>query len=91
MQKQSEERKLRPKQKQRRPGKRSEIRSVPHAEPVKQENKLGGKVTGFGSEPPLGRAGEPNEVATYFLFLVSGDSSYMNGQCLHLTTNKVTI
>lgn len=52
MQKQSEERKLRPKQKQRRPGKRSEMRSVPHAEPVKQENKLEGKVAGFGSEPP---------------------------------------
>ena len=41
------------------------------------------KVAGFGSETPLGRAGEPNEVATCFLFLASGDSSYMSGQCLH--------
>lgn len=41
------------------------------------------KVAGFGSETPMGRAGEPNEVATCFLFLASGDSSYMSGQCLH--------
>lgn len=41
------------------------------------------KVSEFGSDTPLGRAGEPNEVATCFLFLASDDSSYMSGQCLH--------
>ena len=41
------------------------------------------RVSGFGSDTPLGRAGEPNEVATCFLFLASEDSSYMTGQCLH--------
>lgn len=41
------------------------------------------KVSKFGSDTPLGRAGEPNEVATSFLFLASDDSSYMTGQCLH--------
>ena len=34
-------------------------------------------------EQILNNAGEPNEVATCFLFLASGDSSYMSGQCLH--------
>jgi len=41
------------------------------------------RVSEFGSDTPLGRAGEPNEVATCFLFLASEDSSYMTGQCLH--------
>lgn len=41
------------------------------------------KVSKFGSDKPMGRAGEPNEVATCFLFLASEDSSYMSGQCLH--------
>lgn len=41
------------------------------------------RVSEFGSDTPFGRAGEPNEVATCFLFLASEDSSYMSGQCLH--------
>jgi len=41
------------------------------------------RVSEFGSDTPLGRAGEPNEVAPCFLFLASDDSSYMTGQCLH--------
>lgn len=41
------------------------------------------KVAKFGSDVPLGRAGEPSEVATAFVFLASSDSSYMTGQVLH--------
>lgn len=41
------------------------------------------RVSEFGSDTPFGRAGEPNEVATCFLFLASEDSSYLSGQCLH--------
>jgi len=40
-------------------------------------------VESFGSDVPLGRAGEPEEVATCFVFLASEDSSYMTGQVLH--------
>ena len=47
------------------------------------------KVATFGSDKPMGRAGEPNEVATCFLFLASGDSSYMSGQCLHPNGGEV--
>ncbi len=43
----------------------------------------GKKVAEFGSDVPLGRAGEPAEVAPCFLFLASGDSSFMTGQILH--------
>ena len=43
----------------------------------------GKKVAEFGSDVPLGRAGEPAEVAPCYLFLASQDSSYMTGQILH--------
>lgn len=41
------------------------------------------EVSKFGSDSPMGRAGEPDECATCFLFLASEDSSYMTGQVLH--------
>ncbi len=41
------------------------------------------KVASFGSEVPLGRAGQPAEVAPCYVFLASEDSSYMSGQVLH--------
>jgi NAD(P)-dependent dehydrogenase (short-subunit alcohol dehydrogenase family) len=41
------------------------------------------KVETFGSDAPLGRAGQPNEVAPCYLFLASEESSYMTGQVLH--------
>ncbi|AYO57803.1 NAD(P)-dependent oxidoreductase [Chryseobacterium sp. 6424] len=40
-------------------------------------------VAKFGSDTPMKRAGEPNEVATCFLFLASDDASYLTGQVLH--------
>ena len=41
------------------------------------------KVKNFGKDVPLGRPGEPNEVAPCHLFLACADSSYMTGQVLH--------
>lgn len=41
------------------------------------------KVSNFGSDAPMERAGEPAEVAPSYLFLASDDSSYMTGQFLH--------
>mgnify|MGYP001473386918 CR=1 FL=1 len=41
------------------------------------------KIAKFGSDAPMERAGQPNEVAPSFLFLASDDSSYITGQCLH--------
>lgn len=41
------------------------------------------KVEHFGEDTPMGRPGQPNEVAPCFLFLACEDSSYMSGQVLH--------
>lgn len=41
------------------------------------------KVENFGKSAPLGRPGQPNEVAPSMLFLACEDSSYMTGQVLH--------
>jgi NAD(P)-dependent dehydrogenase (short-subunit alcohol dehydrogenase family) len=47
------------------------------------------EVATFGSDTPLGRAGDPEEVATSFVFLASDDSSYMSGQVLHPNGGRV--
>ena len=41
------------------------------------------KLATFGENTPMGRPGQPNEVAPAFLFLACADSSYMSGQVLH--------
>ena len=50
-------------------------------------NPFGGQkpedIPGFGKDTPIGRPGQPNEVAPSFLFLACEDSSYMIGQVLH--------
>jgi len=50
-------------------------------------NPFGGQppedVKDFGKDTPMGRPGQPNEVAPAFLFLACEDSSYMTAQILH--------
>ncbi len=41
------------------------------------------KVAKFGTNTPMGRPGQPDEVAPCYIFLASEDSSYMAGQVLH--------
>lgn len=41
------------------------------------------KLETFGEDTPMGRPGQPNEVAPAFLFLACEDASYMSGQVLH--------
>jgi NAD(P)-dependent dehydrogenase (short-subunit alcohol dehydrogenase family) len=41
------------------------------------------KVASFGGQVPLGRPGQPEEVAPSYVFLASDDSSYITGQTLH--------
>ena len=47
------------------------------------------EVEKFGTDVPLGRPGEPSEVAPCYVFLASEDSSYMTGQVLHPNGGEV--
>lgn len=41
------------------------------------------RVAEFGKDVPLGRPGQPNEVAPSYVFLASEDASYITGQIIH--------
>ncbi|KAI0332015.1 NAD-P-binding protein [Cubamyces sp. BRFM 1775] len=43
----------------------------------------------FGTSVPMGRAGQPVEVATAFVWLTSADSSYVSGQVIHVNGGVV--
>ena len=47
------------------------------------------KVANFGADTPMKRAGQPDEVATCYVFLASDDSSYIAGQILHPNGGEV--
>jgi NAD(P)-dependent dehydrogenase (short-subunit alcohol dehydrogenase family) len=47
------------------------------------------KVQEFGRQTPMGRPGQPEEVAPCYVFLASDDSSYMAGQVLHPNGGQV--
>lgn len=47
------------------------------------------KVKSFGQDVPLGRPGQPEEVAPCYVFLACDDSSYITGQVLHPNGGEV--
>jgi NAD(P)-dependent dehydrogenase (short-subunit alcohol dehydrogenase family) len=47
------------------------------------------KVEHFGKDVPLGRAGQPEEVAPAYVFLASDDSSYITGQTIHVNGGSI--
>ena len=46
------------------------------------------KVSEFGKTTPMGRPGQPAELAPVFVFLASQDSSYITGECIGVTGGK---
>ncbi len=96
---------LRPPQKQKPPGIQTKMHPRPEIERNIQHLKLSEKVPvwtplitsifspkkieTFGSDVPMQRAGEPAEVASYFVFLASADSSYMIGQIFHPNREEI--
>jgi NAD(P)-dependent dehydrogenase (short-subunit alcohol dehydrogenase family) len=47
------------------------------------------QVEQFGKDVPLGRPGQPDEVAPCYVYLASDDASYMTGQVLHPNGGEV--
>ena len=47
-------------------------------------------VTEFGSDTPLGRAGQPSEVAPAYVFLASEEASYITSQIIHINGGDFT-
>ncbi|WP_179345916.1 SDR family oxidoreductase [Winogradskyella ursingii] len=46
-------------------------------------------VSDFGQDTPLGRAGQPSEVAPAYVFLASKDASYITGQLIHVNGGEI--
>ena len=47
------------------------------------------KVAEFGKTTPMGRPGQPAELAPVYVFLASKDSTYITGECIGVTGGKV--
>ena len=43
----------------------------------------------FGSDTPMARAGQPDELAPTYVYLASDDASYVSGQVLHVNGGTV--
>ncbi|MGL5437960.1 MAG: SDR family oxidoreductase [Lachnospiraceae bacterium] len=43
-----------------------------------------GQIRTFGTDNPMGRAGQPFEIAPTYVYLASDDSRYMTGQVIHV-------
>ncbi|NCU23120.1 SDR family oxidoreductase [Acinetobacter haemolyticus] len=46
-------------------------------------------VESFGKDTPMGRMGQPSEVAPAYLFLASDDASYITGQIIHVNGGQI--
>lgn len=49
----------------------------------------GDKITKFGSDTPMGRAGQPVECAGAYVFLASEAASYITGQTIHINGGEI--
>ena len=47
------------------------------------------EIEKFGQSTPMGRAGQPNEVAPAYLYLASNDASYVTGQVIHVNGGEI--
>lgn len=47
------------------------------------------QVATFGSDTPMGRAGQPYELAPAYVYLASDDSTYVSGQTIHVNGGTI--
>lgn len=56
--------------------------------PLIPSSMSGERVSKFGANTPMGRPGQPAELAPVYVFLASEDSSYITGECIGVTGGK---
>ncbi len=56
--------------------------------PLQPATQVPEKIEQFGSDTPLGRAGQPAELAAAYVYFASGDSTYTTGEVLGITGGK---
>ncbi|MCR6106024.1 SDR family oxidoreductase [Salipaludibacillus agaradhaerens] len=47
------------------------------------------QVGQFGTDSPMGRPGQPAELAPAYVYLASGDSTYVSGQVIHVNGGQI--
>ena len=47
------------------------------------------KISSFGSETAMERAGQPSELGPAYVFLASDDASFITGQVIHVNGGEV--
>ncbi len=47
------------------------------------------EVSTFGSDSPMGRAAQPHEIASAYVYLASEDSSFVSGQIIHVNGGEI--
>ncbi len=47
------------------------------------------EISEFGKKVPMGRAGQPSEIAPAYVFLASEDASYITGQVIHVNGGEL--
>ncbi|WP_203561173.1 SDR family oxidoreductase [Jiella pacifica] len=57
--------------------------------PIQPASFDGETVAGMGEETPLGRIGQPSEVAPAYVYLASADGSYATGQTIHVNGGMI--
>lgn len=57
--------------------------------PLQPSSVPNSKIESFGSESPIGRPGQPAELAPAFVFLASQESSYVTGETIAVTGGTI--
>ena len=66
----------------------SDPRQAHHADALVPSTMPPDVVAEFGQDTPLGRVGQPAELAPAFVFLASDDATYVTGETIAVTGGR---
>ncbi|WP_265090216.1 SDR family oxidoreductase [Psychrobacter frigidicola] len=62
---------------------------IPPRSPLIVASFSSDEIKAFGQNTPMGRAGQPNEVAPAYLYPASDDASFVTGQVIHVNGGEI--